>query len=480
MQENEPATLPEEAAAAAQPEEQAAKDAKEAREEQRASRLWRDESQKALWRFITAAAVIIFYYLIQQLGAIGKFFGTILSGLSPLIWGLVLAYLLAPVAQLYEKGLLKLAKSQGWDSPKTPRRMRSVSAILMLITAILFITALLLLVIPELSNSISGIVKALPSQMESLTKQLRNKTLFDNESTIGAYLNTALLGAVQSAEDWLFDDLLGQASSLVQYFYTGVKGAVGVVYNLVIGLILSVYITIDRERLLRQIKQITFTILPGRGAQSAAELLGRGNVKLSAAIRGKLLDSSIIGCLHFVLVSFANLTPWFNYPYPVLLAVVVGVTNVVPFFGPIVGGFLTGVLVLFESPRMVIPYLIIVVALQQFDSSFLDPHIVGSRIGLRPLWSISACLLGSSIFGVPGFVLGPPLVAFVYEIGSEWSARALRKKGINGMFGISDTPEPWENNGKPVPPDGDRPSAAELIANGRVKATAFFQKFKKK
>ena len=444
-------------------------------EEEELHSSWREQAQKSLWMFLTVAAIIIFYYVIQQLGAITGFIGKILAGISPVIWGLILAYLLAPVAQLYEKLLTKLCDKQGWNSPKRQKHLRTLSAVGMLITAILFITALLLLIIPELMSSITGIVKALPDQMENLTTQLRNKTIFNNNSVVGEYLNSALLSAVQSAEDWVFGDLIGQANTLVQYFYTGVKGVLNVVYNLVIGLILSTYITIDRERLMRQVKQVVYTIAPRRSADSAQVVFIRANRKLNAAIRGKIVDSFIIGCLHFMLLTFANLLPWFNYPYPVLLAVIVGLTNVVPFFGPICGGFITGVLVLFENPRMVIPYLVIVVALQQFDSSFLDPHIVGGKIGLRPVWSITACLLGSAILGVPGFVLGPPAVAVVYEIVSEWSASRLRRKGLNHDFGISDEPEPWESTYQ-RPPSEKSQFLSGFMQNFRDKASHILPK----
>ena len=395
---------------------------------------WHENAQKSLWTLLTIAAAIIFYYLIQSLGEITTYVGTLFKGISPVLWGLVFAYLLSPVVRFYERNLTEIITQKKTLSEKGPKRIRVISALLTLLTAVAVITVLLLLVIPEISNSITGIVKELPSQVDRLMMQLRNKTFFDNESALGKYANTAILSALESAEKWLVTELPKQAQTIGGYFFTGVKGAFSVVYNLVIGLIISTYAAIDKDKLLRQFKQVMFTILPTKSAETTSEMLKRGNKKLSAAIHGKIFDSFIIGVIHFILVSFANLLPWFDYPYPVLLAVIVGITNVVPFFGPIVGGVITGLLVLFENPSAVIPYVIIVVALQQFDSSFLDPHIVGARIGLRPFWSIFGCLLGSAILGVPGFVLGPPVVAFVYEVASDWTDRNLRKKHLEEKF----------------------------------------------
>ena len=399
---------------------------------------WKERANIALWTFLTVAAIILFYYLLKYLGNISVFIGTILSGISPVLWGLVFAYLLDPIARVYERNLKELVGAA--RAEKFTGRIRAVSAVLTLLTAIVFITLLIWLVVPEISNSITGLVKELPSQIERLSDQLQNKTFFDDKTTLGAYANSTILEGLRSAEEWFRSDLPSQANLLFSYLYTGAKGVFNVVYNLVIGLILSVYITIDKERLMRQISQLVYSIFPKNTTATLRRMFHRGNRKLNGAIRGKMVDSLIIGMICFILLTFMNLLPWFNYPYPVLLAVIVGVTNVVPFFGPFVGGFITGVLVLFEDPRMTIPYVILIVVLQQFDCNFLDPHIVGGSIGLRPFWSIFACLLGSSILGVPGFIIGPPVVAFIYEIVSEWTEERLRAKHLETMFDIPSEP----------------------------------------
>ena len=402
---------------------------------------WKERASKSIWTFLTIAAAIVFYHLMQYLGTISAYIGTILRGISPVIWGLIFAYLLAPIACFYERNITELVERHQKahnkkPTPKTPKRIRVGSSILTILTAVAFIALLLLLIIPAITDSISGIAKAMPSQIDSLSQKLQSKTFFDDNSTIGKYLNTTLLDALKNVEEWLVSDFSKQASKLMEYFYTGVKGVFNVIYNLVIGLILSLYVTIDREKLQNQIKKLTYTLLPTERALRVRIMFNRANSKLSTAVRGKIVDSMIIGMIHFVMLSFANLMPWFNYPYPVLLAVLVGVTNVVPFFGPIVGGFITGVLVLFENPSMCIPYIIMVVILQQFDSNFLDPHIVGGSIGLRPFWSISACLLGSAVLGVPGFILGPPIVSFIYELVSASCTQKLRAKNLDHIFNL--------------------------------------------
>ncbi|MBE6849408.1 MAG: AI-2E family transporter [Ruminococcus sp.] len=397
---------------------------------------WQSSAVKSLWTFLTIAAAILFYHIIQYIGQISTFIGSVLSALSPIFWGLIIAYLLDPVARFYERTVHGLLAEHGITAEKNAKLSRTISALLMLLSAVGFIGLLLWLILPQITTSLSGIVKEMPSQINALMVQLQAKTIFDNGSAFGEYANDALLKSLVFLEDWLVSDLPSQAELIFGYFYTGVKSVFNVVYNLVIGLILSVYITIDRDRLLRQVKQMTYSVFPTPTAARLRRVLSQGNRKFSGAIRGKMLDSLIIGIICFIVLTILNFFPFLEFPYPVLLSVIVGVTNVVPFFGPFVGAFITGVLVLFDNPSMLIPYLLWILVLQQFDCNYLDPHIVGGSIGLRPFWSIFACLLGSGIFGIPGFVIGPPTFAFIYEIISEWSEDRLREKHLEAQFDI--------------------------------------------
>ncbi|MDE6004509.1 MAG: AI-2E family transporter [Oscillospiraceae bacterium] len=461
-------------------------ESKQETQENSSSEIWKQQLGKFIWTFLTIAAAILFYYLIQYLGSISKFFLSVMKGISPVLWGLVLAYLLEPICNFWERNLLawRLPKSQNHE--RTKKRMHVVSAILMVISAVFIIALLLLLIVPEIYNSITGIGKSLPSQMENISDSLKNKTFFDNSTTIGVYANNALLSIFKSVEKWLVSsDLPSQAEKIINYFYTGVKSVFNVVYNLVIGLILSMYIMIDKEKLFRQVRKITYSIFSVETASRMRRMIGRGNHKFSSAIRGKIIDSMIIGVICFVLLTILNLLPWFAFPYPVLLAVIVGATNVVPFFGPIVGAFITGVLVLFDNPKMVIPYVIMIVVLQQFDANYLDPHLVGGSIGLKPFWSISAVLLGSSILGVPGFIIGPPVVAFIYEIISEWTDDKLRAKHLAEEFHIPPE-EDFENFSHTNDPyDMQRQNQLEKklknsIKNAGNKISALVQKLNQK
>lgn len=421
--------------------------------------------------FAVIAASILFYYLLQHLGSISSFFGSVLQGLSAIIWGLVLAYLLDPVVAWYETKLKGIMFRKQPDSPKAPKIIRTTAALLTLLTAVAFLTLLGILVVPEISRSITGIIKELPSQIDSLITQLEDRTFFDN-ALLSKVAGEAMLTTLSSLESWIKSDLPSQANVLFEYFYTSVKGVFSVVFNLVVGLILSVYIAIDKELLIGQVKKLAYVLMPEEKIGGFRQNLRNANNKFSHAIRGKILDSAIIGLICFIVLTLLNLLPWLDFPYPVLLAVIVGITNVVPFFGPFVGGFITAVLVLFDNPHMVVWYVIWIVILQQFDCNYLDPHIVGGSIGLRPFWSIFACLLGSALLGVPGFVIGPPVFAFFSELLNGWMNGRLVHMGKAEKFGL-----PEDGMGeKPITP---REPLRVHISNGLEKFRQFVQKHTK-
>ena len=164
---------------------------------------WHRRAVKALWTFLTIAASILFYYLVQYLGTISKFIGAVLTGLSPVIWGLIFAYLLMPVAVFYERRLLELFLPKSRNTRKTEKRCRTAAAILMLLSAVAFISVLLWLIVPQISSSITGVVKNLPEQMAALAREVEGKVYFDDKTAFGAAANAAVQGAMDKALEWV-------------------------------------------------------------------------------------------------------------------------------------------------------------------------------------------------------------------------------------------------------------------------------------
>ena len=176
---------------------------------------WQIVAVKSLWTFLTIAAAILFYYIIQYLGQISSFIGSVFSALSPIFWGLVIAYLLDPVAGFYERTVHGLLSEHGVSEEKNAKLSRVLSAFLMLFSAIGFIALLVWLIVPQVSTSMKGLAEELPLQIDAMMLQLQTKTVFDNNTAFGAYANDTLVEALESFESWIKSGLPSQAETML-------------------------------------------------------------------------------------------------------------------------------------------------------------------------------------------------------------------------------------------------------------------------
>ena len=190
-------------------------------------------------------------------------------------------------------------------------------------------------------------------------------------------------------------------------------------------LIASIYMLAGKDRLIAQMRKLTFALFPVKKAGHILEVAARANGIFVGFINGKLLDSAIIGLLCFVL------TTLFRIPYAVLVSVVVGLTNIIPFFGPIIGAVPCLMILLIVDPWSALRFGVLVIALQQFDGNILGPKILGNSTGLSAIWVLVSIVLGGGLFGFPGMVLGVPTFAVLYSLVRDWSEARLAEKGID-------------------------------------------------
>ena len=205
----------------------------------------------------------------------------------------------------------------------------------------------------------------------------------------------------------------------------GVAVGSGVV-TAITALISSIYMLAGKGRLVPQLKKLTYAIAPRTSAERFLSVCSRANGVFVGFINGKLIDSAIIGVLCFIL------TMIFRIPYPVLVSVVVGVTNIIPFFGPIIGAVPCVMILLIVDPWAAVRFGILVIALQQFDGNILGPKILGDSTGLSAIWVLVAIVVGGGLFGFPGMLLGVPTFAVLYSLVREWTNARLESKGIDG------------------------------------------------
>ncbi len=353
------------------------------------------------------------------------------SILQPVIIGLVLAYILNPMLRVFDDRLLPKITGK-----RMRRRLRRGLAILLTyLVFILFVGAFGSVVVPQLRDSLESILPQVPkfaqtvaSWYASLLEWLGGMKLLDQEQG-ASYFNDLIdqvLGATQNVLENAYD-LLQMDQSVVEQVFSSVLTATtrfaAVILNIVVGVIISIYLLFDREKFFAQVKKLLTAILPRRANQVLSEIAIETHTIFQGFIVGKIIDSVIIGILCYIGMLILRLD------YSVLISVVVGVTNVIPYFGPFIGA-IPGVLILFiVEPRQALWFLIFVFLLQQFDGNILGPKILGDTIGISAFWVIFSIMLFSGIYGILGMFIGVPMFALIYSLIRRFTAFLLSRKG---------------------------------------------------
>ncbi len=378
-----------------------------------------------LTAFLVIAAAVIFFFFLFRMNTISRFFNRLVSVLQPIIIGFVIAYLLAPIAGFFERHLIKLCLSKG-KQKKLNKRLSSmiwyISIFLSLVVACFFIYVLGSLIIPELYITIIGIIKDMPGHIDSFTNWV-NDTL-DNNQMIADYAKQGIVTLTKYFENWVETDLLSKVNTWFNYFATGVIGVINVVKNLLIGIIVSIYVLVEKEHFAAQGKMIIYALFKTRPANVIIETLRQSNKIFGGFVIGKIVDSLIIGVLCFIGLTFLKM------PYTLLISVIVGVTNVIPFFGPFIGAIPSAVLIIFIDPLKCLYFLIFVLVLQQIDGNIIGPTILGDSTGLSAFWVIFSILASSGLFGLIGMLIGVPVFAVIYYIVSTYIEYRLTSKEL--------------------------------------------------
>lgn len=405
----------------------------EERERARQAEAQREAQRKASWNirpylamgltaFIVIVASVAVFFLIYRYQGLGVYWKKLIGILQPILIGIVIAYLINPLVCWEEKYLLRFLKAH----MKTEARAKKTSRLLSIFGAIIFVllvvAILLNMVIPELFSSIRRLVVQLPEQVDDFSKWLQQ--FVGEDSELPGYLEQMLDKAVAFFENWVETDLLPQATNILASLTTGVISAVKVLFNVIIGIIISVYILMSKESFTGQAKKLVYALLPAAKGNVVVDTVRKSNEIFGGFISGKILDSAIIGVLCFIGLTILQM------PYTVLVSVIVGVTNVIPFFGPYIGAIPSAILIMLADPIKGLYFIIFIVALQQLDGNIIGPRILGSSTGLTSFWVVFAILVGGGVFGFLGMLLGVPVFATIYYMVRKLVAYILRRKGL--------------------------------------------------
>ena len=372
--------------------------------------------------FTSGLALIVAYYIIHNTDSIGRGISTINGILMPFYMGIIMAYLLCPiynwtVRRVYHNLDRRLPKKT--TAYKFARFSGTVISLGVLIVAI---AGFCVLVIPDLIDSILGIIAIIPDTVARLNRWF----------TVHIQENPELVDLLQDNLKTLTDNLLvwiqERVQPMVETLLNGVSiGIVGTfrgVLNVFIALIICVYILNSKEMFQAQTKKLILAVFKPAWAEELFELGRLSNRTFGGFINGKIIDSIIIGVICFVVMSLMGL------PLATLISVIVGITNVIPFFGPFIGAIPSIVLLLIIDPIAALKFAIMVLVLQQVDGNIIGPKILGDTTGLASFWVMFAIIVGGGLFGFVGMILGVPLFAIFYVYVARFVNTRLGKKGM--------------------------------------------------
>ena len=371
---------------------------------------------------LVIALSIMFFFLIYRYNGLAENWKKLMGILQPISIGLIIAYLINLIVKLEEKYLLPLFEKWFKRPEKAKKAARGISVAGAILFMLVIIGVLLQMVLPELFFSIEKMVVQLPGQVDTFFAWA--ETYFHSDGEWSQYLEQGLSKAVEYFENWAKTDFLPQTKNMLASLTTGVISVVKVLFNFIIGIIVSVYVLMSKETFVGQVKKLIYTLMPADKGNVVVATVRKSNEIFGGFISGKILDSAIIGVLCFIGLSILKM------PYALLVSVIVGVTNIIPFFGPYIGAIPSALLIMLANPLQGLYFIIFILVLQQLDGNVIGPRILGESTGLSSFWVIFAILIGGGLFGFMGMILGVPVFATFYYLMQKLTAYILRKKGL--------------------------------------------------
>lgn len=373
------------------------------------------ENQKGpYWRlgltiFLSLAATVTFSFILFHIQTIKDFFDLILSALRPVIVGIVLAYLLCPIENTLERLLNKI---------KIKRYTRLISTLLTLVLAFAVIALFCVLLLPQLAESVRGLIADLPNLLKTQLDRIEAYLAANDEAADN------VMQVITSIETYAMEWIRTNMLSTVTTVATSVISIGSAIINSVVAIIVTIYLLLDRERYLAQCRKLFFAVSKNKRInQAVLDAVHQTDRIFSGFIRGKLVDSLIVGVICFICLAILRM------PYALLISVIIGVTNIIPMFGPFIGAIPSAFLLLLVSPSKCLVFLIFIVILQQVDGNIIGPRILGDSTGLSALYVTVAMLVFGKLLGFTGMLIGVPLFATLYYIVKRLAESSLKKQG---------------------------------------------------
>lgn len=416
---------------------------------------------KNVFIVILFTTLLIFFFI--NISYVVSVLSFIFRVLAPIMYGLVIAYLFNYPYKLFNNHVFKKMGNKHKWLKKVRKPLSLVLTYVIIFGIIAFLVSTL---IPELSASITNLIDNIPAyektikaSSDTIAEYILNMTGY-NIYELASYQNLISLITGNDTTEFIknfFTNFLPSAFSTVIGIGTGL-------YNWGLGIIISIYLLASKEKLIRQFKIAIVAYTPKRFYERFFKVGDVFNNKCGKFIVGKIIDSTIIGIMCFIGLSI------FKFHYPLLISVIIGVFNLIPFFGPIIGAIPTAFLLLLINPMEALGFIIFLIVLQQFDGNILGPKILGETVGISGFWIMVSVIVGGGLFGVPGMLLGVPIFAAIYTLVEEGAERRLKKKEISANDIAPPVEEPPKKKAhKSLKESAIIGKASELINKGKNK-----------
>ncbi len=390
---------------------------------------WKIEKKYIRLGWISLAVIVLallFNYMLQHNTEMTNFKETVKGTMWPIIMGCVLAYLLNPVLHFFEDYFFAPLGKLLYKKPEKEGKRKNFARALAIFCTIIFLLIIvvggLYLVVPQVYQSLLKIVTDAPTYYDEIQSWM--DSLNPEKSEVSRYVLMGIDKVYLQAIDYLNNDILPNMDKIVAGVTSGIVGGLKLILNGVLALIISVYVMAGKENLISVAKKLVYSVFSVKNANRILDGMRYASQVFGGFVNGKIIDSFIIGAICYVFMVIVD------FDYTVLISIIIGVTNVIPYFGPFIGAIPSILILLMVDPKQGIIFAIFVIILQQVDGNIIGPLILGDRLKLSSMWILFAILIGGGFFGVLGMILGAPCFACIYTLVSTVCRSRLLQKQL--------------------------------------------------
>lgn len=363
----------------------------------------RDLTLKNIFIILSYTALLVLGVIYFE--SIFQYLGELLNIIQPFIIGFILAFIFNIPMKFFEKKLAKQNK----------KKRRVVSAILSVLLILLVLLLVVMVVVPQVIENVRTLIDNLPSIFAQAEKWLNY--VFEE-----IRLSPDLLDKINEFQTRFAQTFISTLTAWAPNIASGVSHITTSVINIFMGFVMAIYMIFSKDKLIRQVKKFAHALFNDQHYQYISEVVKLTGTTFENFLAGQLTESIIIGVLCYIGCMILDI------PYASIAAIVIGFTNIIPYFGPIIGAVISSALILFVSPVKALIFLVFSTLLQQFESNLIYPHVVGNSVGLSALWVLFAVSVGGGLFGIPGMVFGLPTFSVIYELLRRWTNYRLEVK----------------------------------------------------